>query len=79
MGVARMAMGLLSGLHVQWLRDPHGVDMVALWEEIVEEIPVLADRTPVGPRPVGVEGGPGAEGREEPGVVRGAGGGGDDE
>lgn len=79
MGVARMAMGLLSGLHVQWLRDPHGVDMVALWEEIVEEIPVLADRTPVGPRPVDVDGGPGVEGREEPGVVREAGGGGDDE
>lgn len=40
--VARLAMGLLSGLHVQWLRDPHGVDMVAEWDAIAEMIPVLA-------------------------------------
>lgn len=41
--VARTAMGLLSGLHVQWLRDPHGVDLMALWDEIVRGVPALED------------------------------------
>lgn len=39
--VARMAMGLLSGLHVQWLRDPMGTDLVSLWEDVVAGIPAL--------------------------------------
>ena len=40
--VARMAMGLLSGLHVQRLRDPHGIDTKSAWESIVKLIPVLS-------------------------------------
>ncbi len=40
--IARMAMGLLSGLHIQWLRDLHGIDMVALWEQVARGIPALA-------------------------------------
>lgn len=39
--VARMAMALISGLRVQWLRDPENNDLPRMWERIVEHIPAL--------------------------------------
>lgn len=51
---ARMIMGLISGLRVQWLRDPDDVDLVALWDGIAAQIPLLRDTDPgaaAGPEP----------------------------
>ncbi len=45
---ARMIMALISGLRVQWLRDPEGVDLMALWDRIAAQIPLLQD-TELGP------------------------------
>lgn len=48
LSIARMAMGLISGLRVQWLRDPEGLDILAMWDSMVEGIPLLrrdADRS----------------------------------
>lgn len=45
LSVARMAMGLISGLRVQWLRDPEGLDILAMWDSMVEGIPLLRGDT----------------------------------
>lgn len=38
---ARMVMALISGLRVQWLRDPEGMDLLELWDQVVAGIPIL--------------------------------------
>lgn len=53
--VARMVMGLISGLRVQWLRDPDRLDLVQMWEDATREIPVLRGSTTVRPDPTVAE------------------------